>query len=58
MRVFLCTRKRITGVTTIKDKGWGFGWRRFLGKELLYLFNINGITPGGSAWHNAEITEK
>lgn len=58
MRVFLCTRKRITGVTTIKNKEWGFGWRRFLGEELLYLFYINGITPGGSAWRNAEITEK
>lgn len=56
--MFLCTCKRITGVTTIKNKGWGFGWRRFLGEELLYLFYFNGITPGGSAWRNAEITEK
>lgn len=54
--MFLCTYK--TGMTTIKNKGWYFGWREFLGEELLYLFCVNGITPGGSAWHNAEITEK
>lgn len=56
--VFLCTYKRITGVKTIKNMEWDFGWRDFLGEELLHLFYIYGISPGGSDWHNAKITEK
>jgi len=36
----------------------GFGGGGVLGEELVYLFYVNGITPGGSRWHNAEITEK
>lgn len=56
--MFSCTCKRSTGVTTIKNKGWDFGEKGVFGDELVCLFYINGITPGGSHWHNAEVTEK
>lgn len=44
--MFLCTYKRSTGVTTIKNKGWDVGERGVFWEKVVCLFYTTGITPG------------